>query len=143
MKVKLRCPYFNNGMSYKVVSEKTYKKFVKNGTMERNSYNEALRYFGEHPIGNIKDLDEKFGRDFVDRQLLTRSNISCMTNYETDRNSTYFPGDQLAFRLNIRGLANTRYYDRTSPHSHGFPPNLMQRTYRFICDMLNPPKVIR
>lgn len=142
MKIKLRCPYFNNGMSYKVLSEKAYKKLVRNGKMEKNSYEEALRYFGEHPVGNIQTLDKKFGRQFVDNQLVTGANISCLTNCETDRNNTYFPGTMLAFRLDLRGLANTQYYDRNSEYTPGFPPNRLQRAYKFICDILHPPKII-
>lgn len=139
-KIKVRCPGLNNGMSYKVLSEQTYREKVRCGKMDGSRLHEFLRYVGEFPFGDLRTLDDKFGEYFVNNQLIA-DNIRTSHDSPGSRKRWYAPGCKLAYRLHIRDLANTKFYDRTAPmDSYDFGPTILQRAYKFICDLFNPPK---
>lgn len=143
-KIKVCSPFFNNGMSYKVLSQETYKKMVRKGKLDGGIDMDFLRHVGEFPSGEVKTLKDKFGEDYVERKLFVGSSVRRLPEapafddvFVPDK---YIAGDQLAFRMDIRGLANTHYWDKQTYNSPDFGPNIFQRVCRYICDIFNPPK---
>lgn len=135
-KVKVISGYVNQGMSYKVITEKTLNKRIAKGAYEGCSTNwvRFLRHIGEFPVGYVKDLEDKFGKGAADHTSVISTRGAYLPSVKGKDTDTYYPNPNFTNHLLVTGVSSVKYI------SEKYGPNIFQIIGSVISNIFHLPK---
>lgn len=135
-KVKVVSAYVNQGMSYKIITEKTLNKRIAKGAYEGCATNwlRFVRHIGEFPVGYVKDLEDKFGKGAADHTSLIRTRESFLSGKKGKDGDTYFANPDFTHKLFCTGVSTVKYLNENDN------PNIFQVIGSIISDIFHWPK---
>lgn len=135
-KVKVISGYINQGMSYKIITEKTLNKRIAKGAYEGCSTNwvRFLRHIGEFPVGYVKDLEDKFGKGAADHTSVISTRGAYLPSVKGKDTDTYYPNPNFTTHLFCTGVSSVKYLDENDS------PNIFQIIGSIISDIFHWPK---